>query len=159
MDVNGSAVFSNVGGSSSPPPPPSGDSTLVLHVSEDAYQGDAQFLVFVDGVQQGGTQTATASHSAGQVQDITFTGDYGAQGPGTVDIQFLNDAYGGSPTTDRNLYVQGIDVNGVHFDGNTAIDNAANGHEADDPSAAVMDVNGTAEFQINHTAPPPDFTM
>ncbi|HET9149624.1 MAG TPA: carbohydrate-binding domain-containing protein, partial [Alphaproteobacteria bacterium] len=155
MDVNGSAVFSNVGGSSPPPPPPPPvTSMIVLQVSEDAYQGDAQFLVFVDGVQQGGVQTATASHSAGAVQDVTFTGDFGPIGPDSVAVQFLNDAYGGSPSTDRNLYVQSVDVHlpstpDTHlFAGNTAIDDAANGHGADDPSAAVMDVNGTATFNV-----------
>jgi hypothetical protein len=155
MYVNGSVIFNNVTGGSGPPPPPSGTtSTIVLHVSEDAFQGDAQFNVRVDGAAQPATLTAHASHAAGAVDDITITGDFGAQGPGTVDIQFLNDAYGGTPSTDRNLYVQSIDVNGVHFQGNTASNDAANGHQADDPSAAVMDINGTATFNINHTAPP-----
>jgi hypothetical protein len=157
MDVNGTATFSGVEGTGTPPS--SETSNVVLHVSEDAWNGDAQFLVFVDGVQQGDVQTATASHGAGQVQDLTLTGDYGAQGPDTIDIQFLNDAWGGSADTDRNLYVQGIDVNGVHFDGSSAMNDAANGHAGDDPTAAVMDINGTAEFAIHHTAPPPDVLM
>ena len=156
MYVNGSVVFSGVTGGSNPSPPPSGSSTVVLHLSEDAFQGDAQFVVSVDGVQQGAAQTITALHSQGQVQDVTITGDFGASGPGKVDISFINDTWGGTPDTDRNLYVQSIDVNGVHFQGNTAANNAANGHEADDPSAAVMDINGTAEFAVNHTAPPPE---
>jgi hypothetical protein len=154
MFTNGAVTFTNVGGSSPPPPPPSGESTIVLHVSEDAWNGDAQFVVSVDGVQQGGVRTATASHAAGAVQDMTITGDFGAQGPGTVDVTFRNDAWGGSAATDRNLYVQGIDINGVHFAGNAAINNAANGAEATDPTAAVMAINGTADFAINHTAPP-----
>jgi hypothetical protein len=145
---NGAVTFTDVSGSSPPPPPSGTTSTIVLHVSEDAWNGDAQFLVLVDGVQQGGVQTATASHSAGQVQNLTITGDYGALGPTTVAIQFINDAWGGTADTDRNLYVQGIDVNGSHFAGNTATDNAANGHEADDFSAAVMDINGTATFTV-----------
>jgi hypothetical protein len=151
---NGTVTFSNVGGSSPPPPPSGTTSTIVLHVSEDAYQGDAQFNVRVDGAAQPATFTAHASHAAGAVDDITITGDFGTQGPGTIDIQFLNDAWGGSADTDRNLYVQSIDVNGVHFQGNTADNDAANGHQADDPSAAVMDIDGTATFHIDHTAPP-----
>jgi hypothetical protein len=67
---------------------------------------------------------------------------------------FLNDAWGGTAATDRNLYVQSIDVNGVHFAGNTALNNAANHEESLDPSAAVMAINGTADFNIDHTAPP-----
>jgi hypothetical protein len=151
---NGTVTFSNVGGSSPPPPPSGTTSTIVLHVSEDAYQGDAQFNVRVDGAAQPATFTAHASHAAGAVDDITITGDFGTQGPGTIDIQFLNDAWGGTADTDRNLYVQSIDVNGVHFQGNTADNDAANGHQADDPSAAVMDIDGTATFHIDHTAPP-----
>jgi hypothetical protein len=151
MYVNGSVVFSNVTGSPSSPAP--SNSTLVLHVSEDAFQGDAQFIVSVDGTQVGGVQTATASHGAVQVQDITLTGDFGPQGPDKIDITFLNDAWGGTSATDRNLYVESLDINGVHFAGNTAANNAANGGEATDPTAAVMDVNGTATFNIAHTAP------
>jgi hypothetical protein len=156
MYINGSVTFNNVGGSGPPPPPSGSTSTIAIQVSEDAFQGDAQFNVRVDGAAQIATFTAHASHAAGQSETINITGDFGAQGPGTIDIQFLNDAYGGTPDTDRNLYVQSIDVNGVHFGGNTAINNAANGHEADDPTAAVMDINGTAEFNVNHTAPPPE---
>jgi hypothetical protein len=156
MYINGSVTFNNVGGSGPPPPPSGSTSTIAIQVSEDAFQGDAQFNVRVDGAAQIATFTAHASHAAGQSETINITGDFGAQGPGTIDIQFLNDAYGGTPDTDRNLYVQSIDVNGVHFQGNTAINDAANGHEADDPTAAVMDINGTAEFNVNHTAPPPE---
>jgi hypothetical protein len=36
----------------------------------------------------------------------------------------------GSAATDRNLYVQSIDVNGVHFAGRTASNTAANRAEA-----------------------------
>jgi endoglucanase len=157
MDVNGTATFhatgtgGTTGGTGGTTSTTSG---IVLHVAEDAWNGDAQFLVFVDGNQVGGTQTVTASHALGQVQDITLTGDFGTQGPGTVDVQFLNDAWGGSAAADRNLYVESIDVNGVHFAGNTATNNAANGAEATDPGAAVMDIDGVAEFHINHTAPP-----
>jgi hypothetical protein len=108
----------------------------------------------VDGAAQPATFTAHASHAAGAVDDITITGDFGTQGPGTIDINFINDAWGGSADADRNLYVQSIDVNGVHFQGNTADNDAANGGEASDPSAAVMDIDGTATFHIDHSAPP-----
>jgi hypothetical protein len=153
MDVNGTATFQSTGsggGSGGTVQP----STIVFHMSEDAWNGDAQFQIMVDGVQVGDTQTVTASHAAGQVQDFTISGDFGAQGPDHVDVVFLNDAWGGTAATDRNLYVQSIDVNGVHFAGNTALNNAANHEESLDPSAAVMAINGTADFNIDHTAPP-----
>jgi hypothetical protein len=155
MDVNGTATFhsTGTGGSSGTGGTGTvGPSTIVLHVSEDAWNGDAQFIVKVDGTQVGGVQTATASHAAHAVQDITFTGDFGSQGPGTIDVLFINDAWGGSAATDRNLYVNGVDVNGHSFPGTGAADNAANGATA--PDAAVMAIDGTVEFNINHTAPP-----
>jgi hypothetical protein len=154
MDVDGTATFTDITVNGAPQNPPI--STIVLHLSEDAFQGDAQFVVSIDHVQQGSTRTVTALHNQGQVQDVTLTGDFGPNGPDTVAISFINDTWGGTPDTDRNLYVQSIDVNGVHFQGNTADNNAANGGEASDPSAAVMDINGTAEFNVNHTAPPPE---
>jgi uncharacterized protein (TIGR01370 family) len=97
-------------------PPPfstgSGLDTLVLNMSEDAYKGDAQFTVSVDGNQLGGVFTTTALHSAGQSQGFTFKGDFGA-GQHTVAVNFLNDAYGGTAATDRNLYVNGVSYGGT----------------------------------------------
>ncbi len=90
----------------------SGSDTLALMVNEDAYNGDAQFTVSVDGVQIGGTQTATASHSAGGTQEFDIKGTF-APGNHTASVNFLNDAYGGSSSTDRNLYVTGATVNGT----------------------------------------------
>ena len=99
-----------------PPPAPvttgSGADTLVLSMSEDAYQGDAQFTVSVDGKQLGGTFTTTASHASGFSQDFTFQGDW-ATGTHVVAVNFLNDANGGSPSADRNLYVNGISYDGT----------------------------------------------
>jgi len=82
----------------------SGADTLALQVSEDAWQGDAQFTVSIDGTQVGGTQTATASHGTGQTQTVNVLGSFGA-GLHTATINFLNDAWGGTAATDRNLYV------------------------------------------------------
>ena len=56
----------------------SGSDTLVLSISEDAYKGDAQFTVSVDGKQLGGTFTATALHASGASQNFIFNGDFGA---------------------------------------------------------------------------------
>ena len=83
--------------------------TLVLAVSEDAWQGDAQYQVTVDGIAAGGVRTATASHQAGQSQTVSISGNWGA-GPHTVGVNFLNDAYGGSASADRNLYVDQLSL-------------------------------------------------
>lgn len=90
--------------------------TLRLSLSENAWQGDAQFTVAVDGKTLGPAQTVTALRSNGGVQDFTFDVAL-APGPHDVAVSFLNDAYGGSAATDRNLYVQGIAVNGAAVGG------------------------------------------
>ena len=89
-----------------------GSDTLLLKVSEDAYKGDAQFTVSVDGKQLGGTFTATTLHASGGSQSFAFKGDFGA-GAHTVSVKFLNDAYAGTAATDRNLYVNDIVYNGT----------------------------------------------
>ena len=99
-------------GSSSPSgttsTPPSG---LVVDISEDAWQGDAQYTISVDGQQVGGVRTATASHSAGKTEAVSLPGNL-TSGDHTVTVDFLNDAYGGAPSMDRNLYVDGITLGG-----------------------------------------------
>ena len=84
--------------------------TLTLALSEDAYQGDAQFIVKVDGTQLGAAQSVTAPNSAGQTQTFSYSGSWGA-GSHNVEIDFLNDAYGG-PGQDRNLYVDQVTYDG-----------------------------------------------
>ncbi|MDI3307628.1 MAG: carbohydrate-binding domain-containing protein [Acetobacteraceae bacterium] len=97
----------------------SGSDSLVLKISEDAWQGDAQYIVKVDGQQVGGTLTASALHSSGQSDTITVHGDWAA-GQHKVTVQMLNDAWGGTPDTDRNLYVDGISHAGQAVSGGTA---------------------------------------
>ena len=47
------------------PTPTPVPTTIAVRVSEDAYQGDAQFTVNVDGKQVGGTYSASALHASG----------------------------------------------------------------------------------------------
>ena len=72
-----------------------GPDTLALSVAEDAWEGDAQFTISVDGTQVGGVQTATASQSAGQTQTFDVLGTFGT-GSHDVSVDFLNDAYDGT---------------------------------------------------------------
>lgn len=121
------------------PAPPdgqgSGSGTLTLHMSEDAYGGDAQFTVAVDGTPVGGVRTVAALHGAGQSQAVVLTGISGTGGH-KVAVTFINDAYGGTASTDRNLYVDSIDFNGNN--------NVA--------GAASLTSNGTASLNIPDTA-------
>ncbi len=120
-------ILISAGPATSPPPATttpasitvgSGPDKLALSVSQDAYQGSAQYTVSVDGRQVGGTLTASALHSAGQHDTLTVLGDW-APGSHTVAVNFLNDAWGGTAATDRNLYVDGATYNGA------AVPNAA----------------------------------
>ena len=105
--------------------------TLVLHLSEDAWQGDAQAIITIDGQQIGGTMTVTALHDQGLLEAVTLTGQC-KPGGHDVAVRFINDAYGGTPTTDRNLY-----VNEVALDGQPS---------ATPPTALYS--NGTSHFAI-----------
>lgn len=96
-----------------PPVVGAGPDTLVLTVAEDAYEGDAQFTVSMDGVQLGGVLTAQALNSLGQGQVFSFNGTWGAAGPHVVTVSFLNDAWGGAPSLDRNLYLKAIAFDGT----------------------------------------------
>ena len=138
-----------------PPPAPvttgSGSDTLVLSISEDAYQGDAQFTVSIDGQQQGGTFTATALHSGGISQDFIFDGDWAA-GTHSVVVDFLNDAYGGSTAADRNLY-----LNAISYDGTDTAQSAVLG-KTGPKSFGVIDstaIPGAISIPTPPSPPPP----
>ena len=88
----------------------SGSDTLVLELSEDAYQGDAKFVVTVNGQQVGGIQTATAPHGSGMETNLDVLGAFSQ--PSTIGIDFINDAYNPATGQDRNLYVDTATING-----------------------------------------------
>jgi hypothetical protein len=101
-----------VGGTTQPISGPA--DTLTLHLAEDAWNGNAQFSLFIDGKQITTPQDVVALHSAAAWETVSFAGNSGT-GSHVVGIAFTNDAYGGTPSTDRNLYINGIDVNGQHY--------------------------------------------
>ena len=119
-----------------PPPPPS-VGTLALAISEDYYKGDAQFTVSVDGKQVGGTQTAHVLHSTGDDGVFLPTGNWDPAVKHDVKITFINDAYGGTASTDRNLYVDSISLNGTTYSG----------------TSATMLSNGSHDFAVGGTVP------
>ena len=124
-----------------------GPDQLVLKMSGDAYAngdgtsdaaGDPSFTVSVDGKQVGGTFITVASHSAGQSQSFLLNGTFGT-GTHTAAVTFLNDAWDGSRSTDRNLY-----VNDVLYAG------------ADTLQSAGLYTGGTKDFTVTGgTAPTP----
>lgn len=148
---NGTMMFAATGDQAPAPPPspvatPTPTSTpvvtptpvptagLVVNVAEDAYQGDAQFTISVDGQRVGGVHTATALHNAGQSQAISVTTVLGG-GNHQIGVSFINDAWGGTPDTDRNLYVTGSTYNGQNVAGSTA----------------TLLSNGTATFGVTNS--------
>ena len=131
----GAKSFTVTGGTTTPTPTPtptpsptpptvtagSGPDQVTLKMSGDAYAngdgtsdaaGDPSFTVSVDGKPVGGTFITTASHGAGQSQGFLLNGTFGG-GTHTVTVTFLNDAWGGSVSTDRNLYINDILYDGA----------------------------------------------
>ena len=85
---------------------------LRIGVSVDAWQGNPRFLVFVDGQQNGGEHLSAASHAENEVDYLDIVGDFG-EGPHALTVRFLNDGWGGTADTDRNLYVDSVAFNGT----------------------------------------------
>ncbi|MGI4942676.1 MAG: carbohydrate-binding domain-containing protein, partial [Janthinobacterium lividum] len=92
-------------------PTPITTDTLTLNLSEDAFQGDAQFIVSVDGKALGAAQSVTAQNGAGASQAFTFTGQFGP-GAHNLAVSFTNDLWNPG-VGDRNLYVKGATFDGA----------------------------------------------
>ena len=131
-------------------------SGLSLKVAGDMYSGDPQIAVLVDG-KQVGTYDISAHHSLGQVQTINVAGSFDPSVAHQVQVQFLNDAWDGTPNVDghdRNAYVESVSLNGTTVQGQAfASNNASMGQDSQDPHAAVMLANGTASYSIASTEP------
>jgi hypothetical protein len=109
--------WSSMGPTGSAPPPPPAQvtiDTLVLQLSEDYYQGNAKFIVKMDGKQIGGPTEVTARHSSGATQSFSFQADW-ASGKHQVEVDFINDLYGGTTTTDRNLWIDNVGYDGKSY--------------------------------------------
>jgi endoglucanase len=96
-----------------------GPDSFVLKMSENAYKGDAQYVVKVDGKQVGGTFSAAALHGSGSSDSLTVYGDWGA-GSHSVTVTYVNDLRNVATGSDRNLYVDGVSYNGTAIAGASA---------------------------------------
>ena len=125
-----------------------GSETIHIQASEDAWQGDAQMVVFVDGTQVGSAINVTALHAAGAVKDILINGDWGT-GQHTVTAAFVNDAWGGTTDTDRNLYVQDITLDHTDLGGAATLDRegrtSVTGSFVDQPAANPAPATGSTD--------------
>ncbi len=96
-----------------------GTDTLVVKVSQAAMAGiDAQFQLFVDGVQLGGNFSASALRNKGQADTLTFTGNWGA-GDHDVQVRYINDGYNAVTGEDRNLFVESVSLDGKILTGSS----------------------------------------
>jgi len=102
-----------------PPVVGTGADTLVLTMSETAYQGDAQFTVTVDGKAAGPAQSVTAAHGQGQPESFTYKGNWGT-GAHTVGIAFSNPATEAAGQA-RQLYLDSASLDGIQAQGATMV--------------------------------------
>ncbi len=107
---------------------------ISVNLSEDAWKGDAQAFIAIDGKVTGGVLGITASHAAGKTQAMQFLLDL-SPGPHTASVTFLNAA--GDNDAARRLYIDSIDVAGQHYA----------------QAAALLPENGTSTFAFT-VAPP-----
>lgn len=97
----------------------SGPDTLVLKITQDVYKDSARYTTRVDGAQVGDILTASALAGSGAFDTVTLRGNW-APGAHKIEVDFLNDAWDGTPATDRNLHVNGITYNGAVVPGSSA---------------------------------------
>ena len=90
--------------------PSTRSTAITVNLSETALHGDALALISIDGKVQGGIQTITASHAAGQTMGMNFLLDL-APGAHAASVTLLN----GGAGSGRSLYVDALDVAGQHY--------------------------------------------
>ena len=143
-----------------PPPTPgvnttigSGSDSLELKITQDAYQGDSQYAIYVDGKQIGATLTAKALHGSGEADSLQVNGDWAA-GSHTVSVTLLNDLWGGTTGTDRNIYVESATFDGAPVPGSKlAI------YDSTPKSFTVTDTTAVPGSTTPTPTPPPTPTL
>jgi hypothetical protein len=94
------------------------EDTLVLNLSGNLRHSNPEFIVSVDGKQQGGINSVTASHSRGQSEAFSFHGSFGS-GAHDIAVSFINGSSGGRGMH-STLYVNSVDYDGRHYGSATA---------------------------------------
>ena len=116
----GASTPASPGGNAPPAPVGTGADTLMLNLSEDAYRGDAQFELTVDGKAVGPVQSVTAPHGKSQSEAFAFKGDWGS-GSHTVGVRFANPAAGSTVDLARSLYLDSASYDGTPVQGSTQV--------------------------------------
>ena len=115
-----------------PVPPVATDEALSIVLGAEAWNGAPIAIVKVDGVQVF-NGAVTASHASGGA--AIQLGLFDSHVAHAVTVTFTNDLWGGTATTDRNLYVEDIMVKGVSTGDHAAL--LSNGEVAFSIPAAV----------------------
>jgi hypothetical protein len=89
-----------------------GDHVVRLGLSQDVWGDDALYSLFIDGKEVASRMAVSADHAAGAVEYIDLRTDLSGAAP-NVTVRFLNDAWGGDASTDRNLRVESLSLDGV----------------------------------------------
>jgi len=106
-------------------PGTTGRDVLTIRVAADSWQADPQFVVKVGDVEVG-RASATAQYGLGQWQDISIRGNF--PDSDKVEIDYVNDAWGGDRTSDRNLYIDKITLNGQTVEAEAGINTGGWNH-------------------------------
>jgi len=85
---------------------------LSILLSGDSYQGAPRFMATIDGETLTPSPLAVSAVRGAGTQSFAFTGNWGSGGH-DVEISFVNDLWGGTPDTDRNVYVEQVYFNGT----------------------------------------------
>jgi hypothetical protein len=86
--------------------------TITVKVSGDAWEGDPNFALVVNGRVVDATNVVTADQREGEWDTLVFKGNFDLDGTDRIGVRFTNDHYEGSSSRDRNLYVDAVTVNG-----------------------------------------------
>ena len=146
------AISAELGGSS----PATYAALVQLRVSERYWNGDARYTLSIDGLQVGGVYTAHASYITGQSEVVDIDTRLSA-GQHTITVNYLNDAFGGTEDTDRDLFIDGTTVNGKLYS------YLANGLPY--RGTAALLTNGQVSYQVildptvAYTGLPPTFVL
>jgi hypothetical protein len=89
-----------------------GPDTITVRVSGDAYKGDPNFALTLNGRVLDASNRVVADRGEGEWETLVFRGDFNLDGTDRVGVQFTNDHYEGSSSRDRNLYVDAVTANG-----------------------------------------------
>ncbi len=121
-------------------------SVITLRASADLYKGSPIVEVLVNGVSVG-EATVNADHSTGQTAEFNFGHGQVIGAGDTLELQYLNDVYGG-PDGDRNVFFEEISIDNAVVDLSTAHISATHGAYSQSNDLVVLASSGGALFDL-----------